>query len=226
METIITKKVSIVLARQEKRHCMRERIQQKAEELFIRYGIRSVTMDEIAGQLGISKKTIYQSFEDKDELVLAVFDSHIAADKERCLVDAGKAQNAIHEVFLELELMEEMFSTMNPSILYDLEKYHPKVFRKFYEYKNEFLLGVVMDNLNRGIREELYRPDINVEIMSRFRIGCIMISFNLDVYPKNKFNVLEVEEQVIVHFLYGIATPKGIKLIQKYQQQRSALKKS
>ena len=205
---------------------MRERIQQKAEELFIRYGIRSVTMDEIAGQLGISKKTIYQSFEDKDELVLAVFDSHIAANKERCIVDVSRAQNAIHEVFLDLELMEEMYSTLNPAILYDLEKYHPKVFRKFYEYKNEFLLNMVMDNMNRGIKEELYRTDIDVEIMSRFRIGSIMVAFNLDVYPKNKFNVLQVEEQVALHFLYGIATPKGIKLMQKYLQQKQEKKKS
>jgi AcrR family transcriptional regulator len=199
---------------------VKERIQQKAEELFHRYGIRSITMDEIATQLGISKKTIYQSFADKEELVLAVFDKHMSESKHRCVIDKQKADNAVHEIFLAFEMVEEMLKTMNPYILYDLEKYHPNVFRKFYEYKNEFLYRVVADNLKWGIKEELYRPEIDVEIMSRFRVGTLMIAFNTDVFPKGKFNPVDIELTVITHFLYGISTAKGVKLIQKYNQQR------
>lgn len=199
---------------------VKERIQQKAGELFHRYGIRSITMDEIAAQLGISKKTIYQSFADKEELVSAVFDKYMAQSKSECLHDKAEAENAVHEIFLALSMLEEMIKTMNPYIIYDLEKYHPDVFKKFYEYKNEFLYKIVMENLKWGMKEELYRHDINIEIMSRYRVGTIMIAFNSDVFPKTRFNLIEIEQDVILHFLYGVATAKGIKFIEKYNNQR------
>ncbi|WP_158559412.1 TetR/AcrR family transcriptional regulator [Deminuibacter soli] len=199
---------------------MRDRIQQKAEELFSRYGIRSVTMDEIAGQLGISKKTIYQSFEDKEELVAAVFEGHMNKSRDLCMADRDRSVNAVHEIFMALEMMEEILATMNPSILYDLEKYHPGVYQKFIEFKNSFMYTSIVENLERGIKEELYRADINVDVLARYRIANIMIAFNLDVFPKNKYKVVEVEEEILIHFLNGIVTPKGLKLLQKYIQQR------
>lgn len=203
---------------------MKERIQQKAEELFYRYGIRSVTMDEIAGQLGISKKTIYQSFADKEELVFAVFNKHMIESKDCCVADKEAADNAVHEIFLALDMMEDMLKTLNPYILYDLEKFHPAVFQKFKEYKNDFLYKMIMENLERGIAEELYRPDIDVEILTRFRIGTLMLSANVDIFPKNKFTLIEVEKQLLLHFLHGVTTTKGGKLMQKYLQQREQKK--
>ncbi|WP_164974282.1 TetR/AcrR family transcriptional regulator [Filimonas effusa] len=203
---------------------MKERIQEKAAELFLRFGIRSVTMDEIASQLGISKKTIYQSFADKDELVTAVFEEMLNNSKNDCIVDRSKSDNAVHELFLAMDLMEDLFKTMNPYVLYDLERYHPAVFAKFLEFKNGFLLQAVKDNLEWGIKEELYRPEINVDTISRYRIGTAMISMNVDVFPNNKFNVLQVEQHLLLLYAYGIASPKGIKLIQKYNQQREQKK--
>lgn len=221
LETLPTKKVSIVLPAKIKENMdVKERIQQKAEELFNRFGIRSVTMDEIASQLGVSKKTIYQCFSDKDELVAAVFDTYMKHSKSLCISGKKKAENAVQEIFFALDMLEDILATMNPYILYDLEKYHPEVFKKFYAYKNEFLYTVIKDNLQWGISEELYRSDIDIEIMSRFRVGTIMIAFNADVFPKTKFNILETEYHILMHFLYGLATPKGVKLIQRYNQQR------
>ncbi len=198
---------------------MRERIHQKAEELFHRYGIRSITMDEIASQLGISKKTIYQSFNDKDELVSVVFGKYMAKSKEWCLSGKENAKDAIHEIFLDLEMLEEMVKNMNPYLLYDLEKYHPKIFKKFYEYKNEFLYQVIVKNLKWGVETGLYRPDINIEIISRFRIGSIMVSLNRDIFPDNNINIVEVEQHLLLHYLHGIASLKGLKLIEKYSQK-------
>ena len=198
---------------------VKERIQQKAEELFNRYGIRSVTMDEIAGQLGSSKKTIYQSFADKDELVFAVFNKHMVENENQCLADKERAENAIHAIFLDLDMVEEMLKTMNPYVLYDLERFHPNVYKKFNEYKHGFLYRIIKDNINRGIQEELYRPDIDTEIISRYRVGTLMIAMNMDIFPKGHFNILDIELEIALLFLYGIATPKGIKLIHKYNQQ-------
>jgi len=205
---------------------VRERIQQKAEELFHRYGIRSVTMDEIAAQLGISKKTIYQSFADKDELVAAVFEKHMVENKAKCLIDKEESKDAIHEIFLDLDMMDEMLKAMNPYILYDLEKYHPNVFKKFIDYKNKFLQKLIADNIKRGIQKEVYRHDINIDIMTKLRLGTIMLSMNLDVFPRGQHNVLEIEEEIVLHFIYGISSSKGIKLIQKYKAQRNKSKLS
>ena len=199
---------------------VKDRIKQKAEELFRRLGIRSVTMDEIASQLGISKKTIYLYFADKDEIVDAVITSIIGDNQELCNHDRSIAENAIHEVFLMMEMMKEMFTDMNPSILYDLERNHPGSFQKFLQHKHKYIFEAVKDNLERGLLEDLYRKEIQVDIIAKLRLETMMISFNQDAFPKGKYNLLEVEQQVIEHYLFGIASMKGHKLILKYQRER------
>jgi len=200
---------------------VKERILLKAHELFNRYGVRSVSMDDIAAGLGMSKKTLYQYYADKEELVGAVFLSVIEGNKTRCLADRKKADNAIHEIFLAFDMMQEMFSQMNPVVIYDLEKYHPAVYRKFHEHKYGFLYQMIKSNLEKGIKEELYRPEIDVDVLTRFRIESIMLPFNSEVFPNNRTHLMHIEEQILEHFLYGLATTKGQKTIQKYKSQRT-----
>src|ERR1017187_1601563 len=95
----------------------KERILEKATDLFMRYGIRSITMDEIAGQLGISKKTIYQFFTDKDELVEGVVDQEIQRNELKCIRFRKTSENAVHEIFVAVEEMAEMLKSMNPLIM-------------------------------------------------------------------------------------------------------------
>jgi len=199
---------------------IQERIRQKADELFRRYGIRSVTMDEIATQLGMSKKTIYQYYTDKDQLVDAVAVDEIQFSQESCMRDAAVSSNAIEEIFRVMEFVEVMFRNMNPSMLHDLEKYHPLGYKKFLDHKNKFLYEMVKKNIERGIKEELYRSEIDVELMSRYRLETMMIAFNSDLFPNSKFNLVKLHKEILEHFLYGLATLKGYKLILKYKQQR------
>ena len=199
---------------------VKDRIKQKADELFRRYGIRSITMDEIANQLGISKKTIYQSFVDKDELVDEVITDLLVYNKERCNRDRFKASSAIQEIFLAMEMMDEMFENMNPTILYDLERNHPQTFKKFQHHKHSFLYMVIKENIERGKKEELYRADINTDIVTKIRLETMMLPFNQEIFPKNKFNLVDLEQQMIEYFLFGIASPKGYKLILKYKKER------
>jgi AcrR family transcriptional regulator len=201
---------------------MKERIQQKAEELFRSYGVRSVTMDEIATQLGISKKTIYQFFADKEEIVSAVFQSMIAEHKECCLKDKELALDPIHEIFLAYDMTMEMFRHMNASIIYDLMKYHPMVYTKFAEFKNKFLLQIITNNLKKGIEIGIYRPEINIDILSRFRIESAMMPFNPQIFPDNGKNIAAIEGEIFYHFMYGIVNAKGLKLIEKYKKQRQS----
>ena len=199
---------------------VQERIMLKADELFRRYGIRSVTMDEIANQLGMSKKTIYQYYTDKDQLVDAVAEKEISFSQESCLKDMAASSNAIDEIFRVMAFVEVMFRNMNPAMLYDLEKYHPAGYRKFLQHKNIFLSDMIKRNLERGIREELYRPEINIEVLTRLRLENMMLGFNTEVFSPSKFNLAELQQELIEHFLYGVATLKGYKLIIKYKQQR------
>ena len=199
---------------------IQERIRQKADELFRRYDIRSVTMDEIATQLGMSKKTIYQYYTDKDQLVDAVAVDEIQFSQECCMKDAAASSNAIEEIFRVMEFVEVMFRNMNPSMLHDLEKYHPVGYRKFLDHKNKFLYDMVRKNIERGIKEELYRPEIDIEIMSRYRLETMMVGFNTELFPPSKFNLAKLQQEILEHFLYGLATLKGYKLILKYKQQR------
>lgn len=199
----------------------KERILVKSNELFNRYGIRSVSMDDIAAQLGMSKKTLYQYYTDKDELVNSVFDGILSQNKTQCIECTKKGENAIHEVFLSFDMVEEMLKTMNPSVLFDMQKYHPSAFRKFDEFRSGFLLKILKVNLERGIKEELYREDIDIDVVARYRLHSIVLSFNSDVFPNNKTNLVHIEHQLMEVFLWGIATTKGQKLIQKYKHQRT-----
>lgn len=198
----------------------KERIQAKADELFMRYGIRSVSMDDIAAELAMSKKTLYQFFADKDELVDAVVDKELKRGQCDCIDCRTNSKDAVEEIFITMEQIAEQFRNMNPMVLFDLEKFHATAYQKFLKHKNEFLMDVIRKNIERGIQEELFRPEINVDVLSRFRLESMMIAFNMSVFPPRKYHLAEVTQEIIEHYLYGLATLKGHKLILKYKEQR------
>jgi TetR/AcrR family transcriptional regulator, cholesterol catabolism regulator len=196
------------------------RIKEKAHGLFMQYGLRSVSMDDIASNLGMSKKTIYQYYADKDELIVAVINEELQHNQTMCERDRKSSDNAVHEIFLAMDMVVELFSAMNPSLIYDMQKYHPNAFLKFQQHKNDFLYNTIRDNMERGIKEGFYREEINLDIMARYRVESLMLPFNPDFHTRLKYNLAQVEEEMIIHFLFGLASPKGYKLIVKYQQER------
>ncbi len=197
-----------------------ERIKHKAKELFMQFGLKSVSMDDIANGLGISKKTIYLSYADKDSLVDDVIASLINHNQECCDRDKKIAENAIHEIFLAMDFIMEIFRSMNPSLIFDMQKYYPAAFQKFSKHKNDYLYGVIKSNLERGISEELYREDLKVDVMARFRVESMMLPFNPEFHTKVKQNLATIEEEITLHFLFGMVSPKGYKMAVKYQQDR------
>ncbi|MEN9685787.1 MAG: hypothetical protein RLZZ28_1573 [Bacteroidota bacterium] len=197
-----------------------ERIVLKAHELFMRYGIRSVSMDEVANHLGMSKKTIYQYYTDKDALVDDVIEIETRRNEDECKMHQLKSENALHEVFLATDMVMELMQTINPAVLFDLEKYHPRAFKKFSDHKNKFLYKVIFDNLEAGKNQGLYRLEINSDILSRFRLTSMFVIFNQEYFPHGKYSFPELIAEITDSFLYGMTTPKGQKLIEKYKQQR------
>jgi AcrR family transcriptional regulator len=197
-----------------------ERIVIKAHELFMRYGIRSVSMDEVANHLGMSKKTIYQFYADKDALVEDVIDMQLSANQSECNMHKLKSENAIHEVFMAVDMMLEVLTNINPNVIFDLEKYHPKAFKKHNEFKNKFLYSIIKQNIEWGKQEGLYREDIHSEILARFRLASTYLLFNPEAFPLGKYSLPAIISEMTDNFLYGLATHKGQKLIEKYKQQR------
>lgn len=197
-----------------------ERIVSKAHELFMRYGIRSVSMDEVANHLGMSKKTIYQFYADKDALVEDVIDIEIAEKQKECMSHRKRSDNAIHEIFMATDMLLELLTHMNPALIFDLEKYHPVAFSKYNAHKNGFLFSLIRENIEWGKREGLYREEVLSDVMARFRLASVFLIFDPENFPGTKHSVAAIVSEVTDHFLYGMASPKGVKMIQKYRQQR------
>jgi len=205
--------------RREKDMETKERIIEQAKNLFLKLGIRSVSMDDICSHLAISKKTLYQHVADKDELVDMVLQGQISGMQAETMDCCLQSDNAIQEVIKTMEMLVKHFTSMNPVVLFDLQKFHLSAFNKFKDHKYQFTLEMISNNLKRGIAEGLYRADINVDILSRFRLESLEIAFNVEVYPTNRYNLVEVSIAIIENFLYGVATEKGFALIEQYKNK-------
>ncbi len=198
----------------------KDRIIKQTYDLFMRYGIRSVSMDDIAYHLTISKKTIYQYYEDKDALVEGVLDIELRRNYEDCENNKKNKQNSIHEFFLSMDTMKEMFKQLNPTIIHDIQKYHPKCFKKLNQHKDDFFYNIIKDNLESGIKEGLYRPEINIDILTKFHLETFFIATNSEIFPVSKYDFTKVNQEILENFLYGIATTIGVEKIDQYKQER------
>ncbi|WP_184550359.1 TetR/AcrR family transcriptional regulator [Mucilaginibacter sp. FT3.2] len=194
-----------------------ERIIHGGEELFLQAGIKSVTMDDIARHLGMSKKTIYQFFKDKNELVTALTKKKLKEDEEQMLEFISKSANVIEEMMNMTKCSEEMFSRINPIVIHDLQKYHPEAWGEFQKFKSEVLVSTLEELLTKGIKQGYIRPEIDVKIVARMRVNTVELGFNTTIFPVAEFNTWKIQVQFLDHFNYGICTLKGYKLLNQYR---------
>ncbi|WP_113638669.1 TetR/AcrR family transcriptional regulator [Nubsella zeaxanthinifaciens] len=191
-----------------------------ADKLFCQYGFKSVTMDDIAKNLGVSKKTIYQNFKDKNELInILIRDRIVNQDLQmnKCVVES---ENAVQEVFIGMQDMDFFLATMNPMLFYDLQKYHQEAWLNFIAFKEKEIGKTVAQNLQRGIAEGLYRQELNVEIVTRMRLNQIDTIFTQNnLYDTTKYSLANIMVEITRHFLFGICNNEGLKLIHKYDQE-------
>ena len=195
------------------------RILDQAMALFMKRGVRSVTMDDIAQDLGISKKTIYQHFQNKAEIVREVTKRHCLQNEAEFEEIAKSAQNAIDELVHVMLWLVQTLKEMAPNLIYDIQKYYPDAWETFHHYENEFVLVAVIDNLKRGIQEGLYREDLNVEIVSRMRVAQVDLGFDETLFPRKQFAHLSVQVEMLKFYIHGITTPKGKEALEAYFQQ-------
>ena len=198
------------------------RILDFAESLFMQRGIRAVSMDEIAVGLGMSKKTLYQYFPDKDELVDAVVAAHLARMQADARQWREQAQDAVHEMFITMEQIQLHLSNMNPILLHDMQKFHPRAYQRFRAHKDVFLFELLRANMQWGITEGLYRSDLDIDVLCRYRLASMMLAFNTELFSPQQFNLGKLSQNLLQHFVFGLATEKGHKRLMNYYETTSA----
>lgn len=194
------------------------RIMNGADELFCRFGIKNVTMDDIARHLGMSKKTIYQHFEDKNKLVVRMIEHDIQEHNTHIQRIEQSSKNAIEEILETMNYLKGVFARTNPNMFLDMQRYHGDAWMVFRKFKEETIYKQVVQNIEKGREQDLYRKDFNVKIIARLRLEEIELGMNPMVYTADKFSTHEVQLQLMDHYLHGICTVKGHKLLNKYKQ--------
>jgi AcrR family transcriptional regulator len=198
---------------------IREKIQKGAEELFMRYGVRSISMDDIARHLSVSKKTLYQHFADKEDIVTVTCQGHLQRNAEEFQSIRKTARNAIEELFQLSVCLKRNMQDMNRSLLFDLQKYHPKAWSVWLDHKNKFIRESVVRNLKQGIKEGYFRPEMDPEVIAAVRMEMVQVAFNEELFPRERFRLPEVQAQIFDHFVFGLLAEKGRRLYLKYKQE-------
>jgi AcrR family transcriptional regulator len=183
----------------------------------MRYGVRSVTMDDVARELGMSKKTLYQSFSNKDELILEVTRAHIAVEMADFNSIRENSRDAIDELHQLTHCVRHAVSNMNPSLLFDLHKYHPDAWQMFLDFKSSFIQSQVRQNIERGIKDGTYRKNLNADILAKIRMEQIQTCFDPKIFPPGEYQLLDVQMAVLDHFIHGLLTEQGHKIFHDYQ---------
>lgn len=183
----------------------------------MRYGCKSVTMDDIARHLAVSKKTLYQFYKDKDEIITTFARSEFECEKD-CMRDiAGEAENAVDEVMRISRHIRQTFSKMNPALLYEMQKYHSEAWQVYADFRQSTVADHIRRNLQRGLREGLYRDSIDVEIMTRLRLEMIQLAFDARLFPPAQFSLVELQIQIMDLFIRGVATREGLEVLDQYK---------
>ncbi len=196
---------------------VKEKILQASHDLFMRFSIKSITMDDIARHLSISKKTIYQYFKDKNDLVLVVTKDHLEEEKLEIQTIKSNTSNAIETLIEESQCLRRNMTDMNPSLLYDLKKYHHQAWDLYLESKQKVYVRSLEETLEKGIDEGYFRKDIDPEILAVLRVEQIQMSLENFIYPRTKFEFREVQTQLFDHFVNGLTSKKGRRLLKKYK---------
>ncbi len=198
---------------------IKDKIIAASSELFQRYGVRSVSMDDIAHHLAISKKTLYQNFKDKDDIVTTAFRRHMDKEKAEYVDIHARAKDPIDEMKRVSSCMRKDFKNINPSLLFDIQKYHPKAWEIWLAFKNDHIYGTITDNLKSGVEMGFFREDINVEILAKLRLETVQMAFDTRLFPPDKFDLSDIQVQIFEHFLQGVLTDKGRALYEKYTRE-------
>jgi AcrR family transcriptional regulator len=194
---------------------------ERVRELFFKYGVRSVSMDDICRDIGISKKKLYQLFSSKNELVEKLLE--LERQNFEIIFDTYSFEgvNAIDILLTVSKEVGDRFRDVSPSMTFDLKKYYPDVYHKHIEERIDFIFKKIQINLEKGINQGVYRDDLSVELISRLYIRRLIDLHNPEFFPADKFSFQTLFEAMFDNFIRGMANQKGIEY---YEKQKKKLK--
>ena len=186
-----------------------EQICDTATANFMAYGIRSVSMDDLAGAMGISKKTLYQYFNNKEELVFKAIVRHIEMERKHISSLIEKATDAVHEMVEVSRHSVRMFRSIKPALLHDLQKYYKTCWQEISDFQEGFIRSTIKENILRGMEEGYYRSDIDPEIISKLYVMKSHSLVDESAFPLGQFQRENLLKQHVTYHLYGILSIKG-----------------
>jgi len=194
---------------------MKQKILNTSNELFLTLGFKSVTMDDIANKMGISKKTIYTFYNTKSDLVKAcvmdVFDQVCLGIDHICLLN----NNPIDELFKIKEFVLHQLKNENSSPIFQLKKYYPKFHHELQKKQFEVMHDCVQENLRKGINNGYFRKNIDIDFISRIYFSGVTAIKDIELFPKGKNNMKELMNDYLIYHIHSIATEKGLKKLKQ-----------
>ncbi|MEZ4912305.1 MAG: TetR/AcrR family transcriptional regulator [Saprospiraceae bacterium] len=188
---------------------LRQSLINVAYKLFLKYGVKSVSMDDIAGKLGVSKKTIYCNVSNKDALIDIVVDKYICDDKEKIENIIKQSENAIEEIIHISIHGINFMQDMAPSLMMDLQKYHHDTWIKITKDHFHYIEKMIEDNLLRGQNEGFFRTDLNQKIISRVHASLILNLFTTDELISDQIDKVTLYKEIVKYHIFSIVNDKG-----------------
>lgn len=194
-------------------------ILERVRDLFFKFGVRSISMDDICHEVGISKKKIYNYFESKNDLVEKLL--NLEREHFEIIFDTDKFDgvNAIDILLMVSKEVSNKFTDISPSMTFDLKKYYPDIYHKHVEERIEFIFEKIKINLEKGINQGVYRDDLSVELVARLYIRRLIDLHNPEFFPADKFSFQTLFDVMFDNFIRGIANEKGIEYYEKQKRK-------
>ncbi len=184
-------------------------ILEKVLSLYKKYGLKSVTMDDVSRELGMSKKTLYLYVKDKRDLVEQVMFMEIDCFKNNACHSFNQNLNSIEEILEVFKLITIQFKEFNPSLDYDLRKYYPDFYEKIGKFKREHMYASFIENIEKGKKEGLYRKDIDAEIIAQLHVFRAENMVFYKVIEKTNFSPDTLYE-IFNYHIRGVVNAKGL----------------
>ncbi len=188
----------------------------KAENLFFKYGIKSISMDDLSRELGISKKTLYQSVENKKDLVLQVFQNHAMQEMDAVTRIQKESGDAIDEMIEVVKYVIPTLRKITPTVLFDMQKYYREIWQMMEDHNNKEIYKFIEENIKKGIEQGVYREEVRPDIIAKLYVGKTMFLIDEEVFPLRDYNKENLFKEHMQYHIRGIATTKGLKLFAKH----------
>lgn len=177
--------------------------------MFLKYGFRTIGVDDISKELGISKKTLYQTFKDKADIIQKAITRLIEEDQKTTCTIVQESENAIDEIIQTAKHISRKLEDLHPVVYYEAQKYYSTTFKAYQEHKKEFVFKMIKNNIERGVQEGLFRENVDTTIIAALFVHKIDLFIDRGDFEGKRFSFKQVYFEMIRYHIRGLASEKG-----------------